>query len=293
MPLADGDIIQIVDRPKDVLPSLVLYAVLFAAIFAINCVIIGTSPLMKSIVSHGRMAIMMQPSILLTCFTLVACFAGHADASFYYSEGLCLNVADGQTGSNGCTANDVSATVTNYTGPSTCELGGPPIVGNITTSIKVTSNERYDIGVYIGLNGADAQTDTRTNACLVQTLGQIDATNNIFDLDSDSCLDANQGNIVGFQIENFEIACESTSEIVTISACFAWDQKKDTNCPTACVGQSNSSLHDKCLRIGTGSVSSDNPLFSNQKTCSALTNFFIFSVKKHISQPYTKEMQLC
>jgi len=88
-PLADGEIIQIVDRPKDVLPSLVLYAsvLLVVAISAMNCFVTGTTRLMKIIVSRGRMVIMMQPSILLTCFTLVACFAGQVDALGYDEEG--------------------------------------------------------------------------------------------------------------------------------------------------------------------------------------------------------------
>ena len=92
-PLDDGEIIQIVDRPKDVfLPSLVLYAsvLLVVTISAMNCFVTGTTRLIKIIVSRGRMVIMMQPSMLLTCLTLVACFAGHADASFNYTEGLCL-----------------------------------------------------------------------------------------------------------------------------------------------------------------------------------------------------------
>ena len=88
-PLADGEIIQIVNRPKDDLPSLVLYAsvLLFVAISAMNCFVTGTTRLMKIIVSRGRMAIMMQPSILLTCFTLVACFDGQVDALGYDEEG--------------------------------------------------------------------------------------------------------------------------------------------------------------------------------------------------------------
>jgi hypothetical protein len=137
MPLADKGIIQIVDQLKDVLQSLVLYAaVLFAAISAM-CFIIGTTCLSKMIVSGGKM---MQPSILLSCLILVAYFAGHADA-FGYAEGLCFNIANGQSG---CTSNDVSATVTNYTGPRTCAIGSS-ITGSITTKIDVTSNTRYDI----------------------------------------------------------------------------------------------------------------------------------------------------
>ena len=74
--LADNNIIRIVDQPKDVLQSLVLYtAVLFAVISATNCFITGTTRVSKITVSHGRIT-RMQPSILFTCFTLVACFAG-------------------------------------------------------------------------------------------------------------------------------------------------------------------------------------------------------------------------
>jgi hypothetical protein len=50
---------------------------------------------------------------------------------------------------------------------------------SITTKIDVTSNTRYDIGICIGLNGAYARVDNRTNACLVQTLREIDANNSL------------------------------------------------------------------------------------------------------------------
>ena len=89
-PLDDGEIIQIVDRPKDVfLPSLVLYAsvLLVVTISAMNCFVTGTTRLMKIIVSRGRMIIMMQPLILLISFTLVACFSGQVDALGYDEEG--------------------------------------------------------------------------------------------------------------------------------------------------------------------------------------------------------------
>jgi len=265
MPLADKGIIQNVDQLKDVLQSLVLYAaVLFAAISAM-CFIIGTTRLSKMIVSGGKM---MQPSILLSCFILVAYFAGHADA-FGYAEGLCFNIANGRSG--GCTSNDVSATVTNYTGPRTCTVGSS-IIGSITTKIDVTSNTRYDIGVYIGLNGANARVDNRTNACLVQTLREIDANNSLNGgrighlegvQNNDECLDSGQGEIFGFQIDNFKIECiESTNGTVTISACFAWDNSKQKNCPGPCAGAPNNTLHEKCL-LADFPVSVDNPNFSD------------------------------
>ena len=261
--LAGGEIIQIVDRPKDVLPSLVLYAsvLFFVAISAMNCFVTGTTRLMKSIVSRGRMALMMQPSILLTCFTLVACFAGHADASFNYTEGFCLTRG---TGVSGCSASDLTAEVTNYTGPSNCTVGGDPITGTIKTRISPTASKRYDIGVYIGLNGSNAQSDLGTNACLVQTLGLIDAANNpniVKNLDDDTCWDS-EGEIFNFQIENFKIECNDNGPngAVTISACFVYDNNANTQCPGNCIevgGQLN------CLVPGTPSVSCPPPHFSN------------------------------
>ncbi len=77
--------------------------------------------------------------------------------------------------------------------------------------------------------------DNRTNACLVQTLREIDANNNLNggrighleEEKNDECLDSSQGKIFGFQIDNFKIECvESTNGTVTISACFAWDNSK-------------------------------------------------------------------
>ena len=263
-PLADGDIIQIVDRPKDVLPSFVLYAsvLLVVAISAMNCFVTGTTRLMKIIVSRGRMVIMMQPSILLTCFTLVACFSGHADAfGFGYLEGLCLETG---TGINGCTANDLFATVTNFTGPPTCEYG-TNVTGTITTTIDVTASTRYDLGVYIGLGGANALSTKGNKSCLVQTLRESDnSTGTVGEFEgnkNDDCLDVSQGFIVGFQIENFTIECKSTPGnygAVTISACFVWDNNQQKNCPKACEPP-NGNL--KCVFPGTESVSSDPPTF--------------------------------
>ena len=265
MPLADGDIIQIVDRPKDDLPSLVLYAVLFAAISVMNCFISVTTRLSKIIVSRGRMIPMMQPSILLTCFTLVACFAGHADASFYYSEGFCLKRG---TEIDGCKSNDVSATVTNFTGPSTCEYG-EIVVGSITTRIDVIAATRYDIGVYVGLNGSNAQTDNSTNACLLQGLRERDITPNNGSVGllerspkNDTCLDAEQGVIIGFQIDDFGIQCKSlggTDGAVIISACFVWDNQEDNNCPRACIPPNDE--NKTCMFPGGPPVSSAHPTF--------------------------------
>ncbi len=263
-PLTDGEIIQIVDRPKDVLPSLVIYAsvLLVVTISAMNCFVTGSTRLMKIIVSRGRMVIMMQPSMLLNCFTLVACFSGHADAfGFGYPEGLCLKTG---TGIDGCTANDVTANVTNFIGPSTCEFG-TSVTGTITTTIDVQASTRYDLGVYIGLGGANALSDQGNKSCLVQTLRESDnATGNVGQFEgnkNDDCLDVSKGEIVGFQIKNFTIECKSTPGnygAVTISACFVWDQNAGANCPINCTAP-NTNL--QCVFPGSPAVSCPPPTF--------------------------------
>ena len=91
---------QIVYQLEDVLQSLVLYqAMLLVAISVISaviCFIIGSIHLSKIIVS-GRRMIMMKPSAVVTCLTLVACFAGHADASVKQEGGKVLSVNSGST----------------------------------------------------------------------------------------------------------------------------------------------------------------------------------------------------
>jgi hypothetical protein len=249
--MPSGYIVWIVDQSKDLLWSVVLYsAVLFAAISAMKCFKIYTTRQVKIILPHGRMITMMQPSILLICFTLVACFAGQADA--FFLQGPCLEFGTGND--YRCTAGDVRGMVTNYTGPSTC-VAGSTIVGNITTLLTVTSATRYDIGVYVGLNGSDARTAEGNDKCLLQPLRVIDQTNNplIDNLDEDVCLDATQGEITGFQINNFEILCNSAVAGVTISACFVWDNNANTDCPSNCTSP-NGGL--SCIYPGTSSVSS-------------------------------------
>ncbi len=135
---------------------------------------------------------MMLPTTVLTCVTLVACFAGHADA-FYVDKGLCYNRA---TGKNDRNAGDVTGIVTGYIGTTTCYVGGPPINGRITMSLTVTTNKQYAIGVYIGLNGANAETDEGDSSCLVRTLEASDATPNsgrVGQIDNDECWDFDKG----------------------------------------------------------------------------------------------------
>jgi hypothetical protein len=288
MPWLYGNMHRIVHQLEDVLQSLVLYqAMLLVAISVISaviCFILGSIRLSKIIVS-GRRMITMKPSAVLTCLTLVACFAGHADAdtetpsdypsespsvsespsSQYwggYSKGLCLQQATGT--SAGCDAKEFTANVTSYVGPTECDEGKLLVIESIITSIEVKAQSRYDVGIYIGLG-------TNSNAkdgdfCLVQTLDEGDDTDTVTDLDSDRCLDyhahGRNKTIDNFVIVNFGIECktgESSNGKAVISACFAWDQNENIICPSACFSDPDKTLHEKCLILGTLAVSSAAP----------------------------------
>jgi hypothetical protein len=104
-------------------------------------------------VSGHRMIMMMQPTTILSCITMLACFAGNANALIYYPKGLCLQEATETGGSLSCTANEVSAVVANTTGAPKCTLGQ-----NISVSINInitmsTGANRYDLGAYLASMG--------------------------------------------------------------------------------------------------------------------------------------------
>jgi hypothetical protein len=172
-----------------------------------------------------------------------------------------------QLGKNDGNTGDLTGIVTGYIRPTTCYLGGPPINGSITMSLTVTANKGYNIGVYIGLNRANAETDVGDSSCLVRTFEASDATLNsgrVEQIDNDECWDFgkgsnNDGTVFGFQINDFEIQyIPSDSGTVTISACFVWDQNDKNYCPGNCT---NTTIQTKCLLQGAESVSFAPPLF--------------------------------
>ncbi|KAL3799386.1 hypothetical protein ACHAW5_010388 [Stephanodiscus triporus] len=102
-PWSDPNLTHVAEGIEDFLLTLVLHA---AVLFAVICMMIykitGATCLSKIIVSvRGMMAI--QPSTLLTFFTVVACFSGHAhakeefEAPCYGSYGLPATYLDGST----------------------------------------------------------------------------------------------------------------------------------------------------------------------------------------------------
>ena len=78
---------------EDILPSLALYALFTAISMMIIYKTMGAKCQSKIIVFGRRMIMMVQPTTVWTCVTLLTCFAGHVNAAqVYYERGLCLAV---------------------------------------------------------------------------------------------------------------------------------------------------------------------------------------------------------
>ncbi len=221
-PWSDQNLDNGVERIKDFFLSIVQYtAGLFAAISIMIYTTMGAKCISKIIGSGRRMIMMMQPSKVLTCVSLVTCFAGHADAtSVYYERGLCLTAAAGL--SNGCNAKEITGSLQNYTGPMNC-TSGETFNYSVALKIVVGSNgKRCDLGAYFGLDGVNAENATGAS-CLVQVLDGTDvgATNEDFD----TCWDNDSQNIItSFEVTDLTTTCSNPSSNgkVTVSVCFVW-----------------------------------------------------------------------
>ena len=226
-----------------------------AVLMTVFCVIISTftraARLSKTMVS-GRTFIKLQPSIVVTYFTLFASFAGHADASMWNYTGKCLQEAFGSDPN--CVVNDATISVTEISAPNTCVKGGQFLVPFVNLTIQVGSQKRYDIGMYVGLNAtSNALTGSE---CYVTSLDNSTAQTNVEDLDQDACLDYEQVSdpkTAYIQATNISISCQpSTNGNATISACFVYDINKKTDCKSrTCYGEQD----EVCLLPGTTSVS--------------------------------------
>ena len=236
----------------------------------------------KIIVFGRRMIMMVRPTTVWTCVTLLACFTGHADALIYYDEGLCLENAYNQNGGLTCNANDVErGFVSSFSGQTEC-IAGENFVVNVSVTIELTTTAlRYDSGVYIGINGANAFSATG-NKCRVEVLGIEDnATNSgsLSNADSDICFDVSNKDTTIFSVNNLSVKCQDPLNPVpepngnsTISICYTY-QVQRTNCtsfeesccgnPCINTGQPGRDIGGgkfTCLQPDPGSVSS-NPTF--------------------------------
>ena len=148
--------------------------------------------------------------------------------------------AAGGDGNIGCTANDVSSSVTAITtaaeGPPDC-VRGEYITVNITTSISFSSGQYYDFGVYTSLDYGDALSG---NTCAHGVFGPAVAATyprNIQDLDGDNCHDVVTG--TGWTLPkysfppNLRIPCQGTQN-VAMENCYTWRQPEtNVNCNEA------------------------------------------------------------
>jgi hypothetical protein len=252
----DQSLDHAVNHIEDFLLSRALSAaVLFAAISVIFYITATTR--LSKIILFGRRVIMKQPSSVLTCFTLVVYFAIQVDAIFNVPQGLCLNQAMGSN--QQCSSNDIKIS-------SVAKVGGPPVCPEgqylnvtISTTLNVTAQTRYDIGIYVGLGGANAK-NAIGDQCLVQSLsdGVVTVPTGIVNNwegnnKNDTCLDSNAGTIIGFLIENFTVFCNyiENSAVVSVSVCLVWDNNKVDNCNKTCAN----TTQDYCLTPGTDAVS--------------------------------------
>jgi hypothetical protein len=243
---------------EDILPSLALYA-LFAAISMMIYKTMGAKCQSKIIVFGRRMIMMVQPTTVWTCVTLLACFTGHADALIYYDEGLCLKNAYNKNGGLTCTANDVQrGFVSSFSGQTEC-IAGENFVVNVSVTIELTTAAiRYDPGLYIGINGSNAFTG---NKCLVEVLGEEDNVTNsgsLSNADSDICLDVSDKAETTFSLNSVSVKCQDPLGSIgnsTMSICYTYQVKKEQNCTSfadSCCGSPCSNTGQPGRNIGGG-----------------------------------------
>jgi hypothetical protein len=223
---------QAMHRVNAMLFKLLHYAaVVFNAILSRFKSSVSDSCTSNALISGRNMILRMQRFTIMV--SLVGYFVGHVDAQFYYPLGKCLNAANGGT-SLGCTAKEVTANVTGIDGPLTC-IQGTTVKINATLQMDLNA-ARFDLGVYVGINGTNAKTGG-ANACLVQSLGPEDAAINtprVYIGDGDKCWDSDPG-LVTIIHKNIDVLCNASAAnpgTVSYNTCFVWKLPGggNTNC---------------------------------------------------------------
>ena len=221
---------------EDVPPSHVLYAAVgfVVSISTMIVLMIGTTRVSKTVLLSGRKMISKGPFNVLVLLILMTCFADHADA-LDDSLGPCLQASYGINPLE-CTAKDISSSIVSFSGPNVC-IQGSIFEVNISTQVTINAENRYNLGLYLGLNGANALS-APGESCIVQSLVPADAANNVpnvYPANSDSCYDfknMTNNTIIAFQLTDLQVLCNSASEsgLVTISTCLVWAQNDNSDC---------------------------------------------------------------
>jgi hypothetical protein len=138
-----------------------------------------------------------------------------------------------------CTANDVSIVIYQTTGqPLVCETGAQ-ITAPLQAQLVATANERYDIGMYIALDGGNALTGTCWRDWLLPPLTTTKTPAGqpryypFFDGEEtedphDTCGDLEQGIYSYRDLGNLTFVCNDSNNdgIADIGACASWDNLK-------------------------------------------------------------------
>lgn len=170
-----------------------------------------------------------------------------------------------------CTANDVRIQALNLLSiVETCDGGTPGVAeGNFEVFVSaVGAPERYDIGMFIALDGASARDG---NSCFHDYLqppltptptmgdnngdGVPDVTNGPWlDADADACGDIAAGTQVFKTVPTLRVACVDTNGngIVDASVCTSWDNNAATICSSLADAFPGTNAKCGCARLDLG-----------------------------------------
>lgn len=165
-------------------------------------------------------------------------------------------------GSLVCTANDVSlAAYDVISGPATC-VAGETITVQMKANLESNANARYDIGLFIALDGGDALTGSCHNDYLPDDAGTM-----VFhDLEdgvdpADSCGDLPAGDTVMREIQSLELVCEDLTGdgIADVGSCVSWDNATSNggnkpSCTSAADTKPNTKSKCRCGAIAVGTI---------------------------------------
>lgn len=147
---------------------------------------------------------------------------------------------NGGSGTPGCTANDsaVSLVSTGSSGTTYCKPG-ENVTASLIMSVTSATPDRYDLGLYMALDGGSAITGTDCFHTFWQTGvdyhdSLIDGTDsNLTNIDGDTCLDLTGGGTVGKkEAENITFLCQDTDGDghADLNGCVGWRQNVKGSC---------------------------------------------------------------
>jgi hypothetical protein len=211
-----------------------------------------------------------HPSLVMLCILLFSQGAG-AD--------VCLKTAGGFGNTPPCTANDLqTALITKFAGPPVCVDGGTIYVQMQANTLS-GSNQRYDVGYFINLDGGSANDGV---LCYRDYLppplnttpwtGSGNRNSPFFDADTDQCGDPELSktltrNLGGATVSSgmpgppaiIAISCKDldnlgTPKTVDVSACTSWDNNDMGVCNSVTDAFPGTGSKCSCLEVSVGDI---------------------------------------